>query len=222
MKRISFLLSIIIITVSFIFSSGCENSTEPEEQTPADSTDGPVVYKPDIYLYPTETCSLSVKLEFPLGGKIIESEPLYKDGWFVKVEPYGKINDKYNYLYYEATCPEVYQYDSGWVVRSDSLLEFFSKNLSNVGFNETERTDFSEYWIPRLVDYDYYIIYPQYSDIIEKIIKLKISITPDNVLRLFYVIKGTDNNKEELSAPSAIPNFYRNGFVVTEWGVILK
>ena len=222
MKRFFLLLTLITITSSLIFFSGCENSTEPEKiETVPDTTGGPVVRKPNIYLYPTEACSLSVKLEFPMGGKIIESEPLYNNGWFVQVEPNGRINDNDDYLYYEATCPDVYQYDVGWRVSRDSLLEFFSTNLSATGFNDKEKNDFLEYWIPRLVDYDYYIIYPQYSQIIEKIINLKFSIHPDNILRLFYVIEGM-NNEEVISPPPPIPHFNRHGFVVAEWGVILK
>jgi hypothetical protein len=204
-----------------VFSSGCRHSTEPEEHTKPDTTGGPVVRKPNIYLYPTKICSLTIKLELPLGGKIIDSEPIYKDGWAVKVSPSGKINDQYDFLYYEAICPEVYQYQSGWIICKDSLSGFFSTNLSNTGFNDAEKNDFIEYWIPRLSDYEYYIIYPQYSQEIEKIIQIKSSIKPDNILRLFYVIKGTNNNQNKFSTPS-IPSFNRNGFVITEWGVVIK
>ncbi len=160
LKKHFVFLTMITITGLFVFSSGCKNSTEPEEpaeqEKPVkpDTTHGPVVRKPNIYLYPTKTCTITVKLEFPLGGRIIESEPIYKDGWVVKVNPSGNINDQYGYLYYEAVCPEVYQYKSGWVISKDSLAEFFSNNLSNTGFNETEKNDFIEYWIPRLTDYE--------------------------------------------------------------------
>lgn len=209
------------ITGLLVFSSGCKHSTEPEEPTKPDTTGGLTVKKPNIYLYPEKICSINVKLEFPLGGKIIESEPIYNDGWVVKVSPLGKINDQYDYLYYEATCPEVYQYQSGWIIRKDSLSDFFSTNLIKTGFNDAEKNDFIEYWIHILSEYEYYIIYPQYSQEIEKIIQLKSSIKPDNILRLFYVINGTNNNQKVLSTPT-IPSFNRNGFVIAEWGVVIK
>jgi hypothetical protein len=72
-----------------------------------------------------------------------------------------------------------------------------------------------------LTDYEYYIIYPQYSQEIEKIIQIKFSIIPDNILRMFYVLQGTNDNQKELSAP-VIPSFNRNGFVATEWGVVIN
>ena len=222
MKKYFVFLTLIIITGLLVFSSGCKHTTEPEEPAKPDTTHGgPVLRKPNIYLYPTKTCSITLKLEFPLGGKIIQSEPLYTNEWFVNVNPMGRIDDKYNYLFYEATCPDVYQYHSGWIVKKDSLFDFFSSNLINAGFNIAEKNDFIEYWIPKLVDYQYYIIYPQFSQEIEKIIQLKFSIKPDNILRLFYVIRGTNNNQEKLFTPT-IPYFNRNGFVVAEWGVVIK
>ncbi len=220
MKKILLLLTMVIIAVTLLFSSGCKNSTEPEITIP-DTTGGPVVRKPNLYLYPTSVCSLSVKIEFPLGGSIVESEPYYYDGWYVKVDPSGKINEEYDYLYYEAQCPEVYQYDYGWSINRDSLFNFFTNNLLATGFNESEKNDFIEYWIPILTDYEYYAVFPQYSAVIEKIIQLKFSIYPDNILRLFYVIEGF-NSEQMISPPQPIPYFDRNGFVVTEWGVILK
>ncbi len=180
-----------------------------------------VVRKPNIYLYPKTTCNLSVTLEFPLGGSVIESVPLYSSGWIVNVEPSGKIYQQYDYLFYESKNPDAYQYNSGWIVAKDTLSSFFSNNLLLAGFNEREKDDFIEYWIPRLVDYPYYTIYPQFTNEIEKTIQLKISGSPDNTLLLFYVIQGRNNIGKALHAP-LIPQFKRIGFVVTEWGVILK
>ncbi len=180
-----------------------------------------VVYKPNIYLYPKAACDLSVTLEFPLGGSILQSVPLYSNGWNVSVEPSGRINHQYDYLFYESKNPDAYQYDSGWVVSRDTLSSFFTNNLLLAGFSEREKNDFIEYWIPRLVDYPYYIIYPQFANEIGKTIKLKISESPDNMLRLFYVIQGRNDFGETLPAP-LIPQFKRIGFVITEWGVILK
>ena len=179
------------------------------------------VKKPNIYLYPQTTRNLSVALEFPLGGSVLQSIPLYSGGWSVSVEPSGKIDRQYDYLFYESKNPDAFQYTSGWIVSRDTLTSFFSNNLLLAGFSQREKNDFIEYWIPRLVEYLYYIIYPQLADEIGKIIHLKISEQPDNMLRLFYVIQGTNDSGKMLPTPP-IPQFERNGFVVTEWGVILK
>jgi hypothetical protein len=114
----------------------------------------------------------------------------------------------------------MFQHTSGWIVSRDSLLTFFSGNLLKCGFNTREKNDFIEYWIPKLVEYPYYIIYPQFLSDIEKMIHLQISIKPDNVLRLFYAIKGTSIPNSDLKIP-IIPQFVRDGFVVVEWGVVM-
>lgn len=65
--------------------------------------------------------------------------------------------------------------------------------MSNYGFCGREIKDFTDYWIPKLKDYEYYEIYPQEKNIIDIVIALEISETPDAVLRQLYLIRGTDN-----------------------------
>jgi hypothetical protein len=175
----------------------CEPDCEPDEEENECDTCIRVL-KPNIYLYPTENKILSVSLNFPSGGKVITSIPDYKEGWNITVDTNGIINNTYRYLFYESEQPDVWQTKEGWILNETDLEQFFSENLSKYGFCGREIKDFTDYWIPRLVNSAYYEIYPQESDIIETVIKLGISKTPDNILRLFYVIKGVNkdsNNK---------------------------
>ena len=91
------------------------------------------------------------------------------------------------------------------------------------GFNGREIKDFMNYWIPRLTNSEYYEIYPQESTIIETVLKLDISKTPDCILRLFYIIKGvnTDANNK-INIPMENTHFKRTGFCVTEEGSSFK
>lgn len=216
---------LILPAVILIFSSGCSDESSPTESATEneiiDTTQGPVVRKPNLYLYPKTKCSVSVKLEFPYGGSIIESIPEYSGQWQVEADPSGKINNQYDYLFYECRTPDLYQYNYGWIVERDSLLKFFEQNLTESGFSENEIRDFTEYWIPRLLDYPFYVIYPQYSSDIEKLIRLNISPRPDNLIRFFYLIKGSQNKETILSEP-LIQKAKREGFVAAEWGVVLK
>lgn len=180
-----------------------------------------VAYKPNIYLYPKENIDLKVSLSFPKGGKVIKSIPSYDKVWAVNVEPTGKIDGKYDYLFYESSQPNVWQTEKGWCIKQENLKEFFISNLIQYGFSDKEIKDFIEYWNPRLNKSNYYIIYPQVADNINQVIQLNISETPDKILRLFYVIKESD--EEVAVAKYEIPNsFERDGFYVTEWGVILE
>ena len=206
----------------------CRQSIDYSEDFVVDATYGDFLieekfqeYKPNIYIYPEQTIDLDVSLDFPQGGEVTTSIPEYGAGWSVTVEPSGLIDGKYDYLFYEAQNPDMYQYDNGWVVSQDELESFFRDNLAQTCFIKKEIDDFVDYWIPLLRDYPYYAIYPQYSKDIDKMIRLGFSIQPDNVLRLFYSIKGLDSKNVSLPAPE-IPQFARTGFVVAEWGVVIK
>lgn len=180
-----------------------------------------VAYKPNIYIYPNEQIDLSIKINFPMGGNIVTSIPEYGTGWNIKVEPSGLINNTYPYLFYESTQPDVWQKNYGWYVQTDKLELFFRQNMTDYGFNDKEIYDFIEYWIPRLTDYSIYSICPQTKSIINDVIQLDFSKQPENILRLFYVIKGHNQIQDKIVAPT-IDSFAREGYFVAEWGVILK
>jgi len=225
------LFSFLILSAVFLLpAAGCSDESSPTDSGIQpfliDTTHSPIdtsvsVRKPNIYLYPEAKTSLSVRLVFPSGGSVFESVPEYSGGWQIEAEPNGKINNTYDFLFYECRTPDLYQYNSGWIIKRDSLLTFFQSHLAETGFSEKEINDFTEYWIPRLADYPYYIINPQFSADIDKLIQLKISPSPDNLIRLYYVIKGSQNNDMVLSNPP-LPEFKREGFVAAEWGVVLK
>ena len=214
-------LQIIICGLILLISTPFQSCKKPYE--PPCDTCGIRALKPNIYLYPTEKSQLNVNLSFPLGGKIVTSIPNYNSGWKIVVDPSGLINDKYQFLFYESDQPNIWQLDKGWIIKKTDLNTFFSNNMSKYGFQGREITDFLDYWIPRLTNSEYYEIYPQETNVVQTVIKLDISKTPDNILRLFYVIKGTNNKSNtKITLPTEPVQFIRTGFCVTEWGVILK
>jgi internalin A len=186
----------------------------------ADSSNnfGPYVKKPNIYIYPTERIHLDIQLIFPNGGKIIESTPNYENGWEIEVLPSGFINNQYDYLFYEAQIPELMQREYGWKINGIDLSSFFINNLKSLLFAKEEIDDFIEYWIPLLDTTKTYVIYPQFNEELKKIIQLKFSIVPDNLIRVFYLIEESNENIN-IKTPQ-IPSFKREGFTVLEWGVI--
>jgi internalin A len=186
----------------------------------ADSSNnfGPYVKKPNIYIYPTERIHLDIQLIFPNGGKIIESTPNYENGWEIEVLPSGFINNQYDYLFYEAQIPELMQREYGWKINGIDLSSFFMNNLKSLLFAKEEIDDFIEYWIPLFDTTKTYVIYPQFNEELKKIIQLKFSIVPDNLIRVFYLIEESNENIN-IKTPQ-IPSFKREGFTVLEWGVI--
>jgi hypothetical protein len=177
--------------------------------------------KPNLYLYPEEKTKMTVYMDFPHGGKVIHSDPLYPVDWKnIKVKPNGKIDKKFDFLFYECEIPDFWQYSEGWVVEQEKLAEFFEDNLNAYGFNDAEIEDFLEFWIPDLKEDPYYMILPQYTEMVNQVIKLRISPRPDHLMRLHYVISGSLFDFE-LPEPE-IPDYEAEGFVAREWGVILK
>jgi len=179
------------------------------------------VLKPNIYLYPEETTELDVDIVFAHGGWVTTSVPNYDEGWHITVEPSGIIDGQYEYLFYESLQPDYGQYEAGWVVVQDQLEGFFRSNMALTAFNQKEINDFVEYWIPLLTEYPYYAIYPQYNDELEEMIKFEFSTQPINLIRLIYSVRGLETSNLSLQEP-VIPPFSREGFTVTEWGVIQK
>ncbi len=135
--------------------------------------------------------------------------------------PEGIIDDEYIFLFYESVQPDLWQKTNGWVVETETLEEFFVTTLESYGFQGNEITDFIEWWIPRLVDFPYYIIYPQIATDIEILNVLNILPNPESILRFRFYISGSDSPFHKIDIPAQPEPFERNGFTATEWGVIL-
>ncbi len=200
----------------------------------------PEVEKPNIYLYPVETEPLTVALGFPAGGGVTVSEPEYEHVWRVFADPDGTLyqvqelhwdsldgaghalglrsEPTYDYLFYEAAVPDVWQRDEGWLVERENLEAFFTENLAATGFYDNEIADFVEWWVPRLETHPYYALYPQYNAGIAEVIELALSPEPHSLIRLYYVVEGLAEPIE--LPPAIIPAFESGGFTVHEWGVV--
>jgi len=178
------------------------------------------VHKPNIYICPTENIELNVYLSFPMGGSIVQSIPMYGNGWSVFVDASGLIDNEFDYLFYECQVPNFFQKENGWIIKQENLEAFFRENLTQIGFVEPEIEDFIEYWIPILNYSSEYILYPQYSKDILPLIELTLSKQPECMLRYFYLIEENLKGISTLESP-IIPEFNRNGFTVAEWGVII-
>jgi hypothetical protein len=224
MRSFGLLILITLITIVAIPFQGCEKENDELGQDTCDNFCDTclVVYKPNIYIHPEENIHLRVDLFFPIGGGIITSIPEYGDGWDIVVDTAGLINNYYSYLFYESKQPNIWQDHAGWIIKQTDLLMFFKNNMSGYGFNSQEIKDFTEYWIPWLNNFAYYYIYPQTKEIIDHAIQLSFSEEPDNILRLFYLVKGSVNPPDQELIEPEIPSFNREGFSVTEWGVILE
>ena len=218
---------LILLFIAYIPFLSCERDTNMVGLNETDTTsylcnDTVSVDKPNIYIYPVESMGLIFIINFPQGGSIVESIPLYEECWNIQIEPSGLIDNQYTFLFYECRVPDRFQYKTGWQIEGSQLERFFRNNLSTTGFIETEIEDFIDYWIPRLESTDNYLVYPQYNDDIAPLIELQCSEEPESLLRFLYIIETKKSDNEIILIEPVIPKFERKGFTIAEWGVILK
>lgn len=176
--------------------------------------------KPAIYLYPTKNEKIEVKLE--VNGDIIKTIPtIVNNGWIVNVTKDGKIDEKYDYLFYENTLNTPLKLSNeGWVVKKENIATWCDTTLPKLGLNSVEIKDFKEYWVERLQVSPYYQIKLLENDYLNENMKLKIKPKPDTLIRIMF--KFDELDKEiKLSTPKLITPT-RNGFTAVEWGGIRK
>jgi len=207
--------------------------------------------KPVIYLYPTIPTEVSVKFITPIKFDI--TIPEYKNGWNVLAQPDGTLMDlqsqftncdkidsskkgseyaldacnknNYPYLYWagrstEKPYPKI---SKGWIVEQNNLSEFLNQKLDEVGFNQKEKNDFLEYWLPELQNKNspYYRISFLQTQEMNSIAPMQIIPQPKNVFRLFMDYLPL-KYKPSTIEPQTLSKVVRDGFTVVEWGGLKK
>lgn len=185
------------------------------------NVNNPVAYKPVIYLYPTSTTMVSVKLDY--NGKFIATYPTYDNGWKVLAHNDGKIintidNREYSYLFWEGIPKEKINYDmsTGFVIKGSDTIAFLQQKLESFGLTPKEYNEFIVFWYPKMKDNKYNLIHFANTKEYDDNAKLTITPKPDSILRVFMVTKPIE--KEISIKPQHITPFERKGFTVVEWG----
>jgi hypothetical protein len=170
--------------------------------------------KPAIYLYPEHDMQVSVKLH--LNGEITENDPPYGQGWDVFATKGGRIDGKYDYLYYEAKINSLEVPEEGWVVRYEDLGGWLDATLPRLGLNEKEKAEFKEYWMAKLPKANYYEVKLLGREFLEKNMRLEVSPEPDTDIRIILCFRPL-GAPEQITEPAIITP-ERKGFTVVEWG----
>ena len=178
--------------------------------------------KPVIYLYPTQTESVSVKV----GATITKSVPSYgSDGWQnVIAQPNGTLsyqNDLYPNLFWEGTGDGLYPaVNSGTIVKTNDAVTTIKTQLQKQGLNKNEIADFLAYWTPKLPNTPYTRLTWFNTAQLNQLAPLTIAPKPTTLIRVFLDFQGLQKpytlNSQSFTAPT------RNGFTVVEWGGLLR
>ncbi len=195
--------------------NGCGNSINEDPRCD-------IELKPVIYLYPTRSEVVNVKLDY--SGMLISNYPTFDkaiSGWRVTASPDGSLVNKadgkeYSYLFWEGVSGVDYsKFENGFVVKGSGTKDFLQSTLSKLGLTAREYNEMIVYWLPKMENNKYNLIHfagKEYTDSA----KLTITPTPDSVLRVFMVFKPLD--KYQQIPVEKLSSFERKGFAVVEWG----
>ena len=173
--------------------------------------------KPVIYLYPTKTSEVSVKVA-PTGG-FTYTDPDYGTGWNVIAYPSGKIvanGQEYPYLFWEGRGGLYQTPDTGFVVARADVHNFLVEKLAKLGLNQKETADFIEYWEPYMQGSPYYFVTFMGNQVMDRIAPLQVDPKPDTVIRVLMDFNPLEKPIEVQGFDIKTP--VRSGFTVVEWG----
>lgn len=187
----------------------------------------PFACEPILYLYPEYETKVSVKLRSPV--KIIDSLPKYHvyNGWDVMAKPSGRLinlldNREYPYLFWEGFSYIFPLPEEGFVVKREEMADFLPKILLDLGLNDDEKQDFLDAWLHKLKEHHYYFVGFLDQKLVDELFPLEIYPKPDTLIRVFMDFKPLDS-PIKAKEPQLIKNIpKREGFVVVEWGGIVR
>lgn len=177
--------------------------------------------KPVIYLYPTKTTDVSVKVGI---DRLTVSDPAYgANGWNVRATSDSQIYNyadgkTYPYLFWEGQSDKAIKASSGFVIEKKDAEKFLNEKLTLAGLTTREKNDFKEFWLPHLRENAEKYIFISFIGTSEfnKIAPLDISPAPETLIRLFMYYMPTSEPIATL--PQHISAIPRHGFTVVEWG----
>jgi len=175
-----------------------------------------LVDKPAVYIYPETPGEFEVTLGLGRGVQLIASDPVYGEGWSVYVAEDGRIDDAYDYLFYELSTPRPDLPAEGWCLDGTRIEDELDALADQCGLNANETVEFVDYWSDRLPDNPHWLAYPVFDTDLDRWATLDVTPVPESVLRV-WVFFVPSQTARDLPAP-VLPTCNREGTTVIEWG----
>lgn len=182
--------------------------------------------KPIIYIYPTTTTEVEVKMGNP--ERLTCTYPKYNEekGWKVIAKPNGELEDKETgrklyALYWEGQNIKDYTKENdkikeGFCIEGKDTAKFLEEKLKILGLNEREAEEFIVYWLPQMEKNKYNYIRFQSMEEINENMPLEITPNPETLIRVVMEWKGLDEKIE--TKEQQLQEVERKGYTVVEWG----
>lgn len=175
--------------------------------------------KPIIYFYPEQEMDLDV--QYINENNLITTYPKYDNGWSIHLNEDGTFttNDssrEYYALYFDEHGNYTCNFDEGFYVTKENAISFLEEKMDFIGYTNREVDEFIMYWLPILEKNGQSLVYFEQTEQRNEECPLKLSTTPDTLIRTIIHIKKVD---EKVNIPEQqLKRYDRSGFVVTEWG----
>ncbi|MBQ3414239.1 MAG: hypothetical protein IJH39_02605 [Clostridia bacterium] len=199
-----------------------ENEKENEDYKGVycEGEEGFMASKPIVYLYPTQTTEVEVKLGNP--EKLSCTYPQYEDSWKIIANPNGNLKDietgrNLYALYWEGKeFSKNTNMEEGFCVKGEDTARFLEEKLEILGLTPREAEEFIIYWLPKMENNKYNYIRFETIEEQNSAMPLEITPKPDSVIRIMMDWKSL-NEKIEVKEQE-LQKTERTGFVAVEWG----
>ncbi len=185
------------------------------------------VDKPVIYAYSEK--ALDFILNLKTEGELTFTYPKITadNSWKMKIGENGNLisadGAEFPYLFWEAkqdaSSLDLSKTSSNETIAGKDLVPYFEKELSKLGFNAKEKTDFITYWCPKFINSNMVQVQFFVDDNCSVIGEMNIDPKPDNLRRIYVLFRADSKiNTDFNSKPLNLKPFDRKGFTVLEWG----
>ena len=174
------------------------------------------VRKPAIYIYPRTAGRFHVEVDLAPRARMTTSIPEYGDGWDVFIDTAGRIDDRWDYLFYELALRGAPLLREGWCLPAAEWETGLKRIVRQLGLNEAEARNFLEYWLQHLPRSPWLVVKPVMGPGLDHLASLQVRPAPDSVRR-FWLLFSPADRRLDLPAPDVAP-FVRGGTVLVEWG----
>lgn len=180
----------------------------------------PIACEPVIYLYAPEPTEMEVSLGS--GIRVLESEPVYRNGWRVRADVSGELVDldgrgKFDYLFWEGRAGLLPRLETGFVVEREGVDELLGEKLHRLGLNEKEIGDFKRYWLRKLTRAPFVAISFYDQAVIDEVYPVKVEPVPETSIRVLMDYRLLER-PVEMVEPKLPPTPERQGVTLVEWG----
>lgn len=186
-----------------------------------------IVDKPVIYAYSENPIDFTLKV-IPQGVLTFTYPQLPADNtWKMKTDESGNLTaangSNYSYLFWESNQNAYLirnkKSNSNEIVALNTLISYLEKNLTVLGLNAKERTDFITFWAPKLQKFKMIQVQFFVDENCEVIGVLEINPKPDQLRRVYAIFNEVTLISNQFEPKTLeIKPLRRNGFTVIEWG----